>query len=410
VFASYQDGWPHLYSITAAGGKARLLTPGAFMVEHVTLTPDRRFVVYSANTGGDRHDIDRRHLFKVPVDGSAAPVPLTSGTGLEWSPVVTGDGQTVALLTSAARRSPLPAVMPIAGGQPRPLAADRVPAAFPSAQLIAPEPVSFKSGDGLEVHAQLFKTAGGDARRPALVYVHGGPPRQMLLGFHYMDYYANDYAANQYLASRGFIVIAVNYRLGIGYGHAFQYPDHAGARGASEYLDVVAAGRWLQARPDVDPKRVGIWGGSYGGYLTALALGRNSDVFAAGVDIHGVHNWDRQGRAAPNLSAALAGDGITQADLQQAARVTYESSPVSAVKTWTSPVLLVHADDDRNVEFHQTIDLKQRLVQKGVQVEELVIPDDIHDFLLYRSWKAVTTATGEFFERRFMNRAAGSQP
>jgi dipeptidyl aminopeptidase/acylaminoacyl peptidase len=412
VFVSYQDGWPHLYSIrqTDRDGKAKLLTPGAFMVEHVSLTPDRRFVVYSANAGRDRHDVDRRHLFKVPVDGSAAPTPLTSGTGLEWSPVVTGDGQTVALLASAAQRPPLPAVMPIAGGQPRTLAGDRVPAAFPSAQLVTPEPVTFTSGDGLEVHAQLFKSAGGNARRPALVYVHGGPPRQMLLGFHYMDYYANDYAANQYLASRGFLVFSVNYRLGIGYGHAFQYPDRAGAHGASEYADVIAAGRFLQSRPDVDPKRIGIWGGSYGGYLTALALGRNSDVFAAGVDIHGVHNWDRQGRAAPNLSAALAGDGITQADLETVARVTYESSPVSAVKTWKSPVLLIHADDDRNVEFHQTVDLKQRLIEKGVHVEELVIPDDIHDFLLWRSWKSVTTAAGEFFERRFMNGAAGSQP
>src|SRR5204863_1704821 len=127
---------------------------------------------------------------------------------------------------------------------------------------------------------------------------------------------------------------------GIGYGHAFQNPERAGYRGASEYLDVIAAGKYLQTRADVDAKRVGIWGGSYGGYLTALALGRNSDVFAAGVDIHGVHSWFRQGRAAPNLSAALAGDGITQADLETAARVTYESSPVSAVKTWKSPVLL----------------------------------------------------------------------
>jgi dipeptidyl aminopeptidase/acylaminoacyl peptidase len=93
----------------------------------------------------------------------------------------------------------------------------------------------------------------------------------------------DDYAANQYLASRGFLVLAVNYRLGIGYGHAFHFPERGGARGASEYLDVLAAGRYLQSRDDVDAKRLGIWGGSYGGYLTALALGRNSDMFAAGV-------------------------------------------------------------------------------------------------------------------------------
>ncbi len=412
AFLSYQDGWPHLYSIhhPGEGGKPALLTPGAFMVEHVALAPDGRFLVYSANTGRDARDIDRRHIFKVPVDGSSPPAPLTTGTGLEWSPVVTGDGQSVVFLGSTAQRPPLPAVVPMAGGQPRVLAANRLPSTFPSAQLVTPEAVTFKAGDGLEIHAQLFKTSGGEQRKPALVYVHGGPPRQMLLGFHYMDYYANDYAANQYLASRGFIVLSVNYRLGIGYGHAFHYPENAGQRGAAEYNDVVAGGKYLQSRSDVDAKRIGIWGGSYGGYLTALALGRNSDIFAAGVDIHGVHNWDRQGRAAPNVGAALAGDGITMADLEKAARVVYESSPVSSVRTWRSPVLLVHADDDRNVEFHQTVDLKQRLLEKGVSVEELVVPDDIHDFLLFRSWRTVTTATGEFFERQFMRRAGTSQP
>jgi dipeptidyl aminopeptidase/acylaminoacyl peptidase len=411
VFLSYHDGWPHLYSIHHPDKAAapKLLTPGAFMVEHVSLSRDGRFAVYSANTGADRHDVDRRHVFKVPVDGSTPPVAMTRGAGLEWSPVVTGDGQTIAFIASTTQQPPLPAVMPMAGGQPRILAAQQVPATFPSSKLIAPEPVTFKSGDGLEIHAQLFKTPGGDARRPALVYVHGGPPRQMLLGFHYMDYYANDYAANQYLASRGFIVLSVNYRLGIGYGHAFHYAEKAGMRGASEYLDVVAGGRYLQARPDVDARRVGIWGGSYGGYLTALALGRNSDVFAAGVDIHGVH--DRVPAVNAELLAhALVGDGIGEAEYRQALKVAYESSPISSVATWKSPVLLIHADDDRNVQFHQTVDLKRRLQERGVSVDEVVIPDDIHDFLLWHSWKTVTTATGEFFEKRFMNRPSGSSP
>ena len=284
------------------------------MVEHVSLSRDGRFLVYSANTGGDRHDIDRRHVFKVPVDGSTPPLALTRGTGLEWAPVVTGDGQTVAFLASTTQQPPLPAVMPAGGGQPRTLATGQVPAAFPSAKSIAPEPVTFKSSDGLEIHAQLFKTPGGDARRPALVYVHGGPPRQMLLGFHYMDYYANDYAANQYLASRGFIVLSVNYRLGIGYGHAFHLRGEGRcARRVGISRRASPAARYLQARPDVDTRRIGIWGGSYGGYLAALALGRNSDVFAAGVDIHGVH--DRvPAIGAEQLAHALVGDGITEAD------------------------------------------------------------------------------------------------
>jgi dipeptidyl aminopeptidase/acylaminoacyl peptidase len=425
VYMSYQDGWPHLYSLQHPGEGTRpvLLTPGNFMVEHASLTPDGRVLVYSANAGpseegrysanagavqagrdamaGEGSDIDRRHVFKVPVD-RPTPTSLTRGRGIEWAPVVTSDGASVAFLSSTAQRSPLPSVVPLAGGSPRVLAADRVPANVPTTQLVTPEGVVYSAPDGVQVHGQLFKAANGPARRPALIYVHGGPQRQMLLGWHYMDYYANDYAANQYLASRGFIVLSVNYRLGIGYGHAFHFPEGGGARGASEYQDVLAGARWLQQRADVDPARVGIWGGSYGGYLTALALGRNSDVFAAGVDIHGVHNWDRFGTAAPNTRAAWAGDGISEEELRRAARTTFLASPVSSVSTWRSPVLLIHGDDDRNVEFHQTVDLKQRLDARGVENEELVIPDDIHGFLLFRTWKAVTMATGEFLERKLM--------
>jgi dipeptidyl aminopeptidase/acylaminoacyl peptidase len=410
VYMSYHDGWPHLYSLQHPGEGTQpvLLTPGRFMVEHASLTPDGRTLVYSANTGGDRDDIDRRHVFTVPVD-AASPVALTTGRGMEWTPVVTSDGAAVAFLSSTAQRSPLPAIVPLAGGAPKTLAADRVPAAVPTSQLVTPEAVVYKAPDGVEVRGQLFKAPGGAAKRPAVIYVHGGPQRQMLLGWHYMDYYANDYATNQYLASRGFIVLSVNYRLGIGYGHAFHFAAAGGARGASEYQDVLAGARLLQQRPDVDAARIGIWGGSYGGYLTALALGRNSDVFAVGVDIHGVHNWNRFGTAPPDLRAVWEGDGITEHDLKQAARTSFLASPVSAVSTWKSPVLLIHGDDDRNVEFHQTVDLERRLAERGVPTESLVIPDDIHGFLLFRTWTAVTTAAGEFLERTLMKGAPASQ-
>ncbi len=403
VFLSYHDGWPHLYSVPAGGGKTVRLTPGDYMVEYMSMTPDRRFVVYNANAGSDKNDIDRRHLYKVPV-AAANPLALTSGHGIEWSPLVTADGRYVVHFSSDAQRPGLPAVIPIDGGTPIILAADHLPSGYPATALVTPDPVVFKSADGTEVHGQLFKSRQGETRRPALVYVHGGPPRQMLLGWHYMYYYANDYAANQLLASRGYIVLSVNYRLGIGYGFAFHSPAHAGARGAAEYQDVLAAGMYLRGRSDVDPKRIGIWGGSYGGYLTALALGRNSDIFAAGVDIHGVHNWDRQGAPAPDWRSALAGDGISERDLLEAARVKYESSPISAVAAWKSPVLLIHADDDRNVDFHQTVDLKRRLAEKGVQVEELVIPDEIHDFLLWRTWLKVITTAGDYFDRVLAHR------
>jgi dipeptidyl aminopeptidase/acylaminoacyl peptidase len=402
VFLSYRDGWPHLYSVhhPGSGSRPMLLTPGAFMVEQATLTPDRRRIIYNANSGPDRGDVDRRHLFTVPVD-RATPTPLTTGAGIEWSPTALADGRTIAYLTSDARRPPLPAVVPLAGGTPRQIGGDRLAADFPSARLVTPEPVTFRASDGVEAHGQLFKTADGGARRPAIVYVHGGGPRQMLLGWHYRWEYANDYGVNQYLTSRGFIVLSVNYRLSVGYGQAFQFPEHTGARGASEYLDVLAAGRYLQRRGDVDPRRIGVWGASYGGYLTALALGRNSDVFAAGVDLHGVH--DRLPAVNPaQLAHALVGDGLSEADLRQALKVEFDSSPISAVATWKSPVLLIHGDDDRTVDFHQTVDLGRRLVERNVKVEELVLPDDVHDSLLWRNWTAEMTAAAEFFERTLL--------
>ena len=408
IYFSYRDGWQHLYAIHHPGkdSKPILLTPGAFMAEQVALSPDRRTIVYNANGGnttgkeaGDPADIERRHLFKVSAGATAtaAPVPLTSGRGIEWNPVVTGDGQSIAFISAEAQRPPIPAVIPAAGGTPRLIAADHIPADFPTARLITPEPVVFRASDGVEVHGQMFRSPTRRTRGPAIVYVHGGGPRQMLLGWHYRWEYANDYAINQYFASRGFIVLSVNYRLSVGYGAPFQFAERTGARGASEYRDVLAAGLFLQRRPDVDPRHIGIWGASYGGYLTALGLGRDSDVFAAGVDLHGVH--DRLPAINPaQLAHALVGDGITEDELKEALHVQFQSSPIGAIDTWRSPVLLIHGDDDRTVDFRQTIDLRSRLVAKGVRVDELVLPDEVHDSLLWRSWKATAYAAAEFFE------------
>ncbi|HWZ27931.1 MAG TPA: prolyl oligopeptidase family serine peptidase, partial [Gemmatimonadales bacterium] len=290
VFRNGTDGWGHLYSVPVAGGDALLLTPGAFMIEQQALSPDRKTVVYSANTGADSDDIDRRHVFKVPVD-RAAPVALTSGAGVEWTPAVTGDGNWVTLVSAEAKRPPVPGAVKMDGGALKLIGADRIPADFPTQALVVPRKVVFKAPDGTVVHGQLFEQPAITGKHPGIVFVHGGPPRQMLLGWHYMGYYSNAYAVNQYLASRGFVVLSVNYRLGIGYGWDFHHPPHAGSAGASEYQDVLAGGKWLAARGEVDPAKVGIWGGSYGGYLTALGLARNSDLFAAGVDFHGVHDW-----------------------------------------------------------------------------------------------------------------------
>jgi dipeptidyl aminopeptidase/acylaminoacyl peptidase len=269
------------------------------------------------------------------------------------------------------------------------LAPQTYPANFPSQQLVSPQQVIFRSADGLEIHGQLFLPVNAKAgeKQPALVFMHGGPIRQMLLGWHYMYYYANSYAMNEYLASRGYVVLSVNYRSGIGYGRAFREAPGRAGRGATEYKDIVAAGKYLQSRPDVDPSRVGLWGGSYGGFLTAMGLARNSDIFAAGVDFHGVHDWPTDNWDGKNIPPELT-------------KLAHDSSPVTSVDAWKSPVLFIHGDDDRNVYFAQTVDLVARLRARGVVIEQLVFPDDVHDFLLHRNWLAGYRATGDFFDRR----------
>jgi dipeptidyl aminopeptidase/acylaminoacyl peptidase len=210
----------------------------------------------------------------------------------------------------------------------------------------------------------------------------------MLLGWHYMDYYHNAYGMNQYLASLGYVVLAVNYRSGIGYGLDFREALNYGATGASEFNDVLGAGLYLRGRADVDPKRIGLWGGSYGGFLTALGLARASDLFAAGVDFHGVHDWNNVIR---NFVSAY--DPGKDAN---AARIAFESSPMSSISTWRSPVLLIHGDDDRNVPFHETVILAEALRKQGVQFEELIFPDEIHGFLTQKRWLEAYHAAADF--------------
>ncbi len=398
AFLSYQDGWPHLYSIDANGGKEMLLTPGNYMIEHVSLSYDRKWLLFSANTGPDAGDLDRRHAARVPVDKAAVEV-LVPGTGLEWTPVITGDGSTIAMISATAQRPPLPAVVSATSKRTlQLLGADLIPTSFPQNKLVTPRKVTFKANDGVVVHGDLFEPTANTGKKPAIVYVHGGPPRQMMLGWHYSDYYSNAYALNQYLANLGFVVLAVNYRLGIGYGYEFHQPADAGMSGASEYLDIKAAGEWLKSQPNVDASRIGIYGGSYGGFLTALALGRDSKLFAAGVDIHGVHDFVA-GRAVLTPPA----DRYEKApDLANAVEVAWKSSPVAYISTWTSPVLVIHGDDDRNVRFNQSTDLVRRLEKKGVALETLVIVDDTHHWMKHTNAIRIDAATADFFVRKFM--------
>jgi dipeptidyl aminopeptidase/acylaminoacyl peptidase len=397
VFPWEREGWRHLYSVPVTGGKPILLTPGDFEVEHVAMWPDRERLLYSSNQPeeGNRDAIDLRSIWSVPVDGRSRPVPLT-GRGAEWMPAPV-DNETFAFLAS----SPLhPAHVRFSRGQESGVI-QGAPDTFPADQLVAPQRVTFTSTDGMQIPAQLFvpRDLRPGERRPAVLFFHGGSRRQMLLAWHYLSYYHNTYAMNQYLASRGYIVLSVNYRSGTGYGLNFREALNYGATGASEFQDVMGAGLYMKNRSDVDPDRIGVYGGSYGGYLTAHALARASDLFAAGVDIHGVHDWNVGIRTfIPNYDPG-----------PEIERRNFQSSPLNFIQGWRSPVLLIHGDDDRNVSFAETVTLAEALRKQGVTFESLVIPDEIHGFLRHDSWRRVFQATSDFFDRHLQGKRTTTQ-
>ena len=392
VFPAENDGWLHFYSVPAAGGEARLLTPGPFEIEYASASADGATIVYAGNAG----DMDRRHLWRLrPANGSLEP--LTSGAGIETEPAVLGDGTTVAFVRADARISAHAALVE-PGKSPVDFMAEGLPPEFPTAQLVVPQAIELPQRAGISAHADLFLPPSNRSgeRHPAVIFVHGGATRQMLLGWHYMDYYSNAYGMNQYLASHGYLVLSLNYRCGIGYGLDFREAPHSGAAGASEYNDLIAAADYLRARLDVDPARLGLWGGSYGGYLTALGLARNSDLFRVGVDLHGVSDWHHW-----TLATIYNNRPLYVLDNPPAAVATaLAASPIGSISGWRSPVLLISGDDDRNVAFSEQVRLADALRRQGVDYSQLILPDEIHDFLRHESWLRAYSATAQFLESR----------
>lgn len=343
-----RDGWRHLYAIPAngAGETPTLLTPGEGEIETVALALDRRHLLVATNIG----DLGRRHIAIVSFD-AAGLKHITSGDASEWSPTPLAGGAFA--FVRGGWNTPPVIVVRDAAGRTHAATLPRVPAIFPASQLVKPRLVEFPGIDGQKAFGQLFVP-----RRPqgcAVIFAHGGIVRQMLPGYHYMDVYSYLYEINQYIAVRGCIVLSVEYRSSIMRGYAFRNAPGWGFAGNAEMLDIIGGARYLLARKEVDPHRLGIYGLSWGGYITSLALAHHSELFAAGADFAGVHT-----------STNDAGIPF---------------SPVANIATWSAPVFLAQGDDDRNVSFAEGL-LLARALQKdrpGVEFVERVDPGETHE-------------------------------
>lgn len=375
------DEWDRYYSLdlTRADPRPVLLTTTDGLIEDqtsVALSADGKTFYYCTNA----KDIERRHIWAVPVSGGT-PRQVTTGSGIETQPVPLPSGTLLATLSADWKMPQSLGIWNLASSSQK-IVFPTSRKNFPIDAHVEPQLILTKAPDGLEIHNQLFlpKDIRPGERRPAIVFVHGGPVRQMLLGYHYMQFYHWAYGINQWLANQGYVVMSINYRSGVGYGRSFRAAPNTGSSGNAEYQDVLAGGKYLQSRPDVDPNRIGIWGLSYGGVLTSQALARNSDIFKAGVDLAGVHLW----------GSSLDPDAVS-----------FKSSTIGAIDGWKSPVLLVHGDDDRNVAFQQTTGLVQLLRARDVYYELIVFPDDTHESMLHSRWMYTLGRMDAFF-RKFL--------
>lgn len=377
------DEWDRYYSINTAVPNASpvLLTTTDGLIEDPTYTAisaDGRTFYYCTNA----RDIERRHIWSVPA-GGGVPRQVTTGNGIETGPTPLASGKTLATLSTSWNMPQSLGIWPVgeAGGAQRIVFPTSRPG-FPTDAHVEPQLVMTKAADGLDIHNTLFvpKDIKPGDKRPAIIFVHGGPVRQMLVGYHYRYVYHQFYATHQWLVSQGYIVLSVNYRSGIGYGRAFRNAPGTAQNGNTEYQDVVAGANYLQSRADVDGAKIGIYGLSYGGLLTAQALARNSDIFKLGVDYAGVH---------------LYGSSLDPET------TSFKSSAISSVDKWTSPVLIIQGDDDRNVNFAQTVGLVQLLRARDVYFELIVQPDDVHDSLIHGRWLEWLGRMDTFLEKFF---------
>ncbi|NVJ85468.1 MAG: S9 family peptidase [Algoriphagus sp.] len=384
VFPWEKNGWVQLYAFNPTNGQIQHLTKGQGFVEKVNTSYLGNELLLTSNIG----DIERRKIYRLDLN-SFELEDLSEKGNINWTPVRIENG--FVFLSSTGTRPAWPMIRYY--NQEKLLAEDLFPENFPK-NLVTPIGLDIQASDGFKSRAQLFLPPNHDPNKqyPAVIFLHGGSRRQMLLGFNYSQYYSNAYALQQYFAANGFIALTLNYRSGIGYGLDFREEENYGAGGASEVLDLLAAADYLAARPDVDDEKIIPWGGSYGGFLTAHGLAQAPEKFLAGVDIHGVHNW--------NQEIPVFAPWYEPEKFPEMAALAFQSSSMAYVENWEDPVLLIHGDDDRNVLFSESVELAEILRKQGVSVEQLVFPDEVHSFILHRNWVKAYEAAIEFIQRQ----------
>ena len=383
-YVSEADGFSHLYTIRPDGSGRQQLTRGRWEVRGVALSPDRRWFYLTTNEVSPFE----QHLYRMPVAGGSME-KITGKTG-KHNAVVSPDGQLVADVYSYVNRPPDLFLLRNRAGAEMSQLTVSPSAEWLSFPWIVPEIVMIPASDGVQVPAHIYKPSDMKAQPngAAVIFVHGAGYLHNVGNF--WSEYPREYMFNQFLASKGYTVLDLDYRGSDGYGRDWRTAiyRHMGGRDLQDQVD---ASKFLVQNFQIDPKRIGIYGGSYGGFITLMALFTESPHFGAGAALRSVTDW------------AHYNQGYTSniLNLPQNDTLAYrQSSPIYFAAGLQDPLLMAHGMVDTNVHFQDIVRLTQRFIELGKTRWELAVyPVEDHAFVRPSSWADEYRRIFELFER-----------
>lgn len=410
------DGWMHVVLRDLARGTRKVLLPGAHEdIGHANDQPafsaDGRYLAFASNQGA----LQERHLWCYDRRSDAI-WRLTSEPGTQVNPAWSLDGRRVAFIACTPWSSAEVAVIGFevakAEASPRRLTRS-MPAAWRPEAITEPRHLTFPSVGGMEIHADLFLPKGFDPGRkhPALVYVHGGPMRQMRYGWHPLHTYAVFHSFNQYLLHRGYVVLSVDFRGGIGYGIEYEQANHL-QFGQADMEDCVNGAQFLKSQPYVDGESIAIWGISYGGYLTLACLTKRPEVFALGINIAGV--WDQEQWAGWRARKEAGVPSYFERrwggpKAEHNAEIYRQISPKYFVTGLRAPLLNLHGTADEAVDFAQLDAIVRDCTAQGKDFALVYYPGESHMFTKRETWEDAFRRMVAAFDR-YLKVPPGERP
>ncbi len=368
-FQSEESGYSHLYTLNIFTSEKRQLTKGKFEVSEPQLSLDKKHFYYTSN---EVHP-GEKHLYKISVEGGKAE-KITSMTGNNDA-IISPDESMIALRYSYTNKPWDLFVMKNEAGAEAIRATYSASEEFNSYPWRDPQIVTFKARDGETVYARLYKPSENKFNRAAVIFVHGAGYLQNAHKW-WSEYY-HEYMFNNFLADNGYTVLDIDYRASAGYGKKWR-TDIYRDMGGKDLYDNVDGAKYLVETRNIDPDRIGIYGGSYGGFITLMAMFKEPGVFAAGAALRPVTDWAHYNHGyTSNILNTPVLDSIAYR----------RSSPIYYADGLKGALLICHGVVDDNVHFQDAVRLTQKLIELGKENWEIAIyPAETHGFREPSSW------------------------